>query len=529
MRTLKVGTIPRGSARSFPEELGLIFGDKRVTFSDFWDQVNNISQHFLKLGLQPGDRVGVLLENCLECHYSFYAYPLVGGITTPFNYFMSNDELIYCVNYSKPRFLLYGPTFEKQVELFKQKTSVIEHYIPVEDFQYMIHESLEPQKPGKFSKNSTCYIIFTGGTTGYPKGVMLSHNNIVAMIAMAGSMLVQGSKEFKDSFLDEKFKNKMMTALPLFHGAGLFLAICSMFGGITFITQDKFTVKETLEMIEKERVTFVAMVPTMLKRLIDSSSLPNYDLRSLRSIIYGAAPITPSVLGKALNKFPDCDFVQVFGQTEASPVLTIMSALDHAKARTNPQLLFSAGRALPGIEIKVVDYDGTEVPRGEVGEIIARGENIMQGYWDMPDKTSQTLRDGWLHTGDLGKMDDEGYIYVTGRGKDMIVSGGENIYPIEVEDAILSHPSVLECAVIGVPDEQWGEAVCAIVCLQSDVISGLDITETDIINHAKSKIAKYKAPKMVIFKRKLPKSPQGKILKRKLRAPFWKDTERQVH
>lgn len=526
---MKVGTIPRGSARSYPEEIGLIFEDTSIKFSQFWDQVNNVAQNFLKLGLQAGDRVALLLENCLEYHYSFYAFPLVGGVTTPFNYFMSNDELTYCVNYSKPRFLLYQPTFEKQVELFKQKTSVIEHYISIDDFQSMITESPAPTKSPKFSKHSTAYIIFTGGTTGYPKGVMLSHSNIIAMIAMAGSMLVQGSKEFKEAFLDEKFKNKMLTALPLFHGAGLFLALCSMFGGITFITQNKFSVKETLQLIETERATFVAMVPTMLKRLIDSPNLQNHDLRSLRSIIYGAAPITPSVLNKALTTFPKADFVQVFGQTEASPVLTIMSAIDHARARSNPKLLASAGRALPGVEIRVVNYDGTEVPRGEVGEIIARGENIMQGYWDMPDKTEQTLREGWLHTGDLGYMDEEDYVFITGRGKDMIVSGGENIYPIEVEDAILSHPKVLECAVIGIPDEDYGEGVCAIVCLQPNVISGIDITEEDIIIHAKSKIAKYKAPKTVIFQRKLPKSPQGKILKRKLREPFWKDIDRQVH
>ncbi len=528
---MKVGTLPRGSARTYPEEEALIFEDKRVNFSTFWDQVNNISQNFLKLGIQPGDRVALLLENWLEYHYSYYAFPLVGGVTTPFNYFMSNDELVYCVNYSKPKFLLYQPSFEKQVQLFKKKTSSIEHYISTEEFQSMITESpyTEPRRPPKFSKRDTCYIIFTGGTTGYPKGVMLSHNNIISMIAMAGTMLVSGSKQFKASFLEEEFKKKMMTALPLFHGAGLFLSLCSMFAGLTFVTQRKFSVKVTLETIQNERITYLSLVPTMLKRIIDSTHLQDYDLRSLRSVTYGAAPITPTILKQVLDTFPNTDFTQVFGQTEASPVLTIMSAIDHAKARTNPKLLASAGRALPGVTIKVVDFDGNEMPRGQFGEIVAQGENIMQGYWDMPDKTAQTLRDGWLHTGDLGYMDEEDYVYITGRGKDMIVSGGENIYPIEIEDVILTHPDVMECAVIGIPDAQWGEAVCAVVCLRSKIISGIDCTEEDIITHAKSKIAHYKAPKRVIFKRKLPKSPQGKILKRKLRDPFWKDEERQVH
>lgn len=526
---MKVGTIPRGSSRTYPDDIALIFQDKRISFSQFWEEVNNIGQNFLKLGLQPGDRVALLLQNCLEYHYSYYAVPLFGGITTPFNYFMSDKELVYCINYSKPRFFLYQPIFEDQIKLFKKKNSTVERYISTEEFQPMITESPEPMKGPKFSKRSTAYIIFTGGTTGYPKGVMLSHDNVISMIAMAGQMLVQGSKEFKESFVDEKIKSKMLTALPLFHGAGFFLAICSMFGGITFITQEKFNVTETLETIVKEKVSFVAMVPTMMKRFIESSKLPQYDLSSLRSIIYGAAPITPSVLGKALDIFPNRDFVQVFGQTEASPVLTIMSALDHAKARKDRMLLFSAGRALPGVEVKIVDFDGNELSRGKVGEIVARGDNIMQGYWEMPDKTAQTLRDGWLHTGDLGKMDVDGYIYITGRGKDMIVSGGENIYPIEVEDAILDHPDVYECAVIGIPDEKWGEAVCAVVCLRPKVISGLDVTEDNIIDFVKTQVAHYKAPKRVIFKRKLPKSPQGKILKRKLRAPFWKDQKRQVH
>ncbi len=525
---MKVGTLPRGSARSYPEEIGLIFQDKRVTYFDFWEQVQNLGNQFLKMGLQLGDRVALLLENCLEYHYAYYAFPYVGGVTTPFNYFMSDDELVYCTNYSKPKFLIYQDKFEDQIKLFKQKNTTVEHYISTDTLQTLITDPVPPQKRPKFRKSATAFIIFTGGTTGYPKGVMISHNNIVSMIAMAGQTLVSTSQEFKESFVDEQVKSKMLTALPLFHGAGLFLAICSMFGGIPFITQNKFDILETLDTIQREKATFVAMVPTMLKRFMEHPELQNYDLSTLRTIIYGAAPITPSVLGHALKVFPNTDFTQVFGQTEASPVLTIMGALDHQKARTNSKLLASAGQPVPGVVIKIVDYEGNELPRGQVGEVVAQGDNIMQGYWELDDKTAQTLRDGWLHTGDLGYMDDEGYLFITGRGKDMIVSGGENIYPIEVEDAILSHPQVLECAVIGIPDDKWGEAVCAIVCLRKHVKEGDDVGEEDLIAHVKSKIAKYKAPKKVVFKRKLPKSPQGKILKRKLREPFWKDKERQV-
>ncbi|NVM54006.1 MAG: AMP-binding protein [Candidatus Helarchaeota archaeon] len=526
---MKVGNLPRGYARTRPDELAVIHEDTQITFSQFYENLKHIGQNFLNMGLKFGDRVGILTRNCPEILYSFYAFPNVGAITTPFNFSMSAKEILYCVKDCTPRFLIYQPEFEETIQLIKQNSSSVEHFIPTTQFQTIIHETPDsPLKRLKFSKHSTAYILWTGGTTGFPKGVMISHYNILTMIAMAGEMLIRGTEKFKESLLTDTL-SKMLTALPLFHGAGLFISLCCMFGGITFITQGQFDVINTLKTIEKEKVSSLALVPTMLKRFIESPELPKYDLRTLETIIYGAAPITPTILGKALDIFPNADFIQVFGQTEASPVLCIMGALDHATARTNRKLLASCGRALSGIEIKVVDADCCEVACGEVGEIIARGNNIMQGYWQKPDKTAQTVRDGWLHTGDLGKMDEEGFIYITGRGKDLIISGGENIYPLEVEDALLSHPAVLECAVIGIPDENWGEAVTAFVILQPGVKEGLDVTEEELINHVKSRIASYKKPQNIYFKRKLPKSPQGKILKRKIREPFWKDKARQVH
>jgi long-chain acyl-CoA synthetase len=527
---LKIGDLPRGAARTSPDEIAVIHENTRVSFSEFYQNAKILSQNFLKLGIQLGDRIAILTYNCPEILYSFYAVPLTGAVITPLNYAMSVREIQYCVTDCAPRALIYQPAFESTIQQMKQAGSPIEHYISTAQFQEMLKEppSIE-QKAPHFSHEATCFIIWTGGTTGFPKGVMISHRNMIAMIAMAGEMLVKGTDKFKESFVSEKLTSKMLTALPLFHGAGLFLALCNMFGGITFITQEQFDVVPTLQTIEREHASFLALVPTMLKRLIESPELMKYDLRSLRTIIYGAAPITPTTLGKALDTFPNSDFVQVFGQTEASPVLCIMDALDHAKARKNRDLLTSCGRALHGIEVKIVDPFGKEVPRGEVGEIIARGENIMQGYWGKPEKTAETLRDGWLHTEDLGRIDEDGYIYITGRGKDMIVSGGENIYPIEVEDALQSHPAVLEVGVIGIPDENWGEKVHAIVVLNKGYEPGKNVSETELIAHVKQQIASYKAPKSVSFTHSLPRSPQGKILKRVLREPYWKDKERQIH
>ncbi len=527
---MKIGDLPRGAARTSPDEIAIIHEKTRVSFSEFYQNTKILAQNFLKLGIQPGDRVAVLTYNCPEILYSFYAVPLTGAITTPFNYAMSPREIQYCVNDCTPRVLIYQPAFKAIIQQLKQTGSSIKHYISTAEFQALLKE---PPSTGQtaphFSKAATCFIIWTGGTTGFPKGVMISHYNMISMIAMAGEMLVKGTDKFKESFGSEELTSKMLTALPLFHGAGLFLALCSMFGGITFITQEQFDIIPTLKTIEKEGATFLALVPTMLKRLIESPDLIKYDLRSLRTILYGAAPITPTTLGKALDTFPNVDFCQVFGQTESSPVLCIMGAIDHAKARTNRHLLAACGRALNGIEIKIVDpISGKEIPCGEVGEIIARGDNIMQGYWGKPEKTAEALRGGWLHTEDLGKIDEEGYIYITGRGKDMIVSGGENIYPIEVEDALQSHPAVLEAGVIGIPDDKWGEVVHAIVVLNKGYEPGKNVSEVDLIAHVKKQIASYKAPKSVAFTRSLPRSPQGKILKRVLREPYWKDKERQV-
>lgn len=527
---MKIGDLPRGAARTLPTDLAIIHENTRITFSEFNQNMRNLSQYFLKLGIQPGDRVAALTYNCPAILYSFYAVPLIGGVITPFNYAMSPNEIQYCVNDCAPRVLIYQPAFEATIQHLKQNGSRIEHYISTAEFPALLKEPLSPElKAPHFSQETTAFIIWTGGTTGFPKGVMISHHNMIAMIAMAGEMLVKGTDKFKESFLSEKLASRMLTALPLFHAAGLFLSLCSMFGGITFITQEQFDIIPTFKIIEKEAATFLAVVPTMLKRIIESPELPKYDLSSLRTILYGAAPITPTTLGKALDTFPNLDFVQVFGQTEASPVLCIMDALDHAKARTNRKLLAACGRTLKGIEVKIVDPSGKEVPCGEVGEIIARGENIMQGYWGKPEKTAETIRDGWLHTEDLGKMDEDGYIYITGRGKDMIVSGGENIYPIEVEDALQSHPAVLEAGVIGIPNETWGEVVHAIVVLNKGYEPGKNVTEAELIAHVKKQIASYKAPKSVSFTRALPRSPQGKILKRVLREPYWKGKDREVH
>ncbi|MHA1796156.1 MAG: class I adenylate-forming enzyme family protein, partial [Promethearchaeota archaeon] len=323
--------------------------------------------------------------------------------------------------------------------------------------------------------------------------------------------------------------NVIMTPLPIFHLAALAGVLSAMMARFPLVLMERFEKEKFLRYIEKYRVTNVLIVPTIFQYLLeDIDFLDKYDLSSLRTIMYGASPVSPSTLLEALKYFNtkySVNFVQVFGQTESSPSITRLGPADHMRALEYPELLKSAGKPVQNVEVKIMDPEtGKELPIGEVGEICAKGPGVMQGYWNRPDKTNETIIDGWLHTGDLGKLDEEGYLYVVDRCKDMIVSGGENIYPKEIENVIYKLPEVKMCAVLGAPDPKWQERVCAYVVLKD----GCKLTEDEIINYCKERLARYKAPKEVHFKEELPLSPQGKILKRVLKEMLWEGRERKI-
>ncbi|NVM56186.1 MAG: AMP-binding protein [Candidatus Helarchaeota archaeon] len=317
-----------------------------------------------------------------------------------------------------------------------------------------------------------------------------------------------------------------MTDLPIFHAAAMYTVLVSVYVQTPLVTHKKFDPIQTYETIEQEKVTSMELVPTMLIRLIETYD-PKYDLSSLQSIIYGAAAIDPTTLKKALEIFKDVEFQQIFGMTETAVPVTLLSSEDHELIREkgSDYLLRSAGKPIYGVEVKIVDLDRKKVPIEETGEIAVRGDGIMQGYWNLKEKTKAVIdSEGWYYTGDMGKLDEEGFLYVVDRIKDMIVSGGENIYPAEVENALYSHPAVALCAVVGAPSPQWGEKVVAFVVLHKKV----SVKEDQLIQHCKEKIARYKAPKEIIFIKKLPMTPQGKILKRKLRKQLWEGKERKI-
>jgi long-chain acyl-CoA synthetase len=356
-------------------------------------------------------------------------------------------------------------------------------------------------------------IFYTGGTTGRSKGVMLSHGNL-----MVNALNALGEGLFPSSAI-------YLHAAPMFHlanGAAMYSLLLS--GGSNVMIQ-AFTPEGVMAAIQNERVTDVLLVPTMIQMLVDHPAVGSYDLSSLKNITYGASPISEAVLGRAMAALPNVHFTQAYGMTELAPIATLLHWQEHigegrAKGRHR-----AAGRATLGCEVRIVDTDDKPVPYGTVGEIVVRGDNVMMGYWERPEETAKAVVDGWMHTGDGGYMDEHGFVFIVDRVKDMIISGGENVYSVEVENAITQHPAVAQCAVIGIPDERWGELVHAVVVTKP----GAKVTADELIEFSKTLIAGYKCPRSVeISETPLPLSGAGKVLKRDLRKPFWENRERRV-
>jgi long-chain acyl-CoA synthetase len=357
-------------------------------------------------------------------------------------------------------------------------------------------------------------LFYTGGTTGRSKGVMLSHHNLTSN---ALHTLAPIGWRQDDVFLH---------AAPMFHLADGALTFCvaTLAGTNCFI--EAFEPAATLRAIQEHRVTQALLVPTMINLLVNHPGVRSYDLSSLRGIAYGASPMPEAVIRKAMALLPGVRFYQAYGQTEAAPVLTVNGPENHVTDGPNAGRLRSAGQAVPGVDVAILDEEDREVPRGTVGQICARGNNVMLGYWDLPELTAQTLAGGWLHTGDGGYMDEDGFVYVVDRVKDMIISGGENVYSAEVENVIHQHSAVSECAVIGIPHAKWGEQVHAIVRLED----GQSLDQAGLIAHCKVLIATYKCPRSVEFRSEaLPISGAGKILKAELRKPYWEGRDRRVN
>ena len=503
-----------------PERIATIFGTREQTYRQHGERVARLAAALQKLGMGRGDRVGMLALNSDRYQEYFYATWWGGGAVNPVNFRWSATEIAYSLDDCDTRILLVDDQFKGVIEELKSKSKSLKTVVYVGDGEgpagALSYESLirdaAPIPDAGCNGADLAAVMYTGGTTGFPKGVMLSHENLStnALTALA------------EGFTHAEARALLIT--PMFHVAAAALMNGHAYAGGTFIIAPMFTPLGALQIIQDQRISHVLLVPTMIQMVADHPEAAKFDLSSLEVMIYGASPISDAVLKRAMALFSSAGFMQAYGMTELAPIATVMPIWYHTAEGQKTNKLRSAGRATMICEIRIVDPEGKEVPRGTVGEIAVRGPGVMLGYWNKPQLTAATVRDGWMHTGDGAYMDADGFVFIVDRMKDMIVSGGENVYSGEVENALAQHAAVGACAVIGIPSEQWGEAVHAVVVLKP----GAAATEDELSAHCKALIAGYKCPRSLEFRAALPVSGAGKILKTELRKPFWEGRERNV-
>ncbi|WP_255772453.1 acyl-CoA synthetase [Mycobacteroides abscessus] len=495
-----------------PDRLATICQGRERTVEQFADRVSRLAGALQGLGVQSGDRVGMLALNSDRYIEYLTAVPWLGAALNLVNIRWSLEEIGYSLRESGTRVLFVDEAFKTASATLRSTCSCLttvvycgdepvpENTIGYEDL-ISAHDPVEDSRTGG---DSLLGVFYTGGTTGNPKGVMLSHNNVLssAMGSLAtGDFLTRGGR--------------LLHSAPMFHIADFTSILCGNLAGVTHVAIPSFTPQGVLDSIAQHDIQDLLVVPTMIQMMVNHPGSAERDLSGIRNMVYGASVISDSVLQRTKRMFPNARFTQVYGMTETSPVATLLLAADHEV----PALLRSAGRAAPHCEVQIVDSHGRELPQGEVGEVIVKGDNVMLGYWELPHETAATVRDGWMHTGDAGRMDEHGYIYIVDRIKDMVVTGGENVYSAEVENTLARHPAVAMCAVIGVPDPQWGERVHAVVVKRQQS----DCTSDDLQQHCRKYIANYKVPRSFEFVDQLPLSGAGKVLKRVLRQKFWEN------
>ncbi|RHW28497.1 long-chain-fatty-acid--CoA ligase [Nocardioides immobilis] len=501
-----------------PDALMTVCGDRKRTFGEAADRVARLAGAFRGLGVAEGDRVAMLALNSDRYSEYLLATPWANAVLNPVNVRWSPAEIAYSFDDSQTSLLLVDDTFAPMIpticEAYPGLKAVVhcgDGPTPEGTFSYeqLIADS-DPIPDARRSGDELAGLFYTGGTTGFPKGVMLTHTNLItsALGATASGYVFRPGGTY-------------LHAAPMFHLADLAGWTAQLMLGGVHVMVPSFEPVAVMKAIQDHGVTDALLVPVMIQMLVDHPQVDDHDLSSLERVLFGASPMAEAVLERAMRALPQADFTQAFGMTELAPIATLLGPDDHrAGAR-----LRSAGRAAPHTEVRIIDADDNEVPRGTVGEIAVLGGNVMRGYWNKPEESAAALRGGWMHTGDGAYMDDDGYVFIVDRLKDMIVSGGENVYSAEVENAIASHPSVASCAVIGVPDDEWGERVHAVIVLRP----GSTVTLGQLREHTKSRIASYKAPRSVEFIDALPVSGAGKVLKRELRTKHWADADRSVN
>jgi len=514
------------SALLVPERAAIAFEGKRYSYAELKTRANRLADALNRLGLKKGDRAAILEVNCNQYVEACFASVKLGAIFVPLNFRVRQDELAYLVNEAEPSVLFVGSRYVDMVKSVRSKLPSVEHFIVIggeaeemESYDQLIASgSAEDKSFAEIKDEDIAVLIFTAGTTGFPKGVPQDHN--------AYSSYVLTNVDPPDM---EAPPETNVLVMPLYHVAGMQALMAAIYGGRTIALMRQFDEKEWFKTVQREKATRVMVVPTMLKRIVDYPDLAKYDLSSVRVITYGAAACPYEVLKKTIERFPGRALINAFGGTETSSTIAALRAEDQVitgketeaeREKKLKRLATSIGLPMDDVEIQVRDEEGKELPPEQLGEIVVRGPRIMKGYWKDEERTEKAFTaDGWYRTGDMGYKDEEGYIYLAGRGDDVIVRGGENIGPDEVESVLSTHPKIEEAAVIGVKDEEWGQQVRAVVRLKK----GQTASEQEIIDFCRPRLAGFKRPtSVVLVKEELPKTSTGKVLRRNLREKYGK-------
>jgi long-chain acyl-CoA synthetase len=504
-----------------PDSLATICAGRAHSYKEFAKRVQKFAGALRSLGIRDGERVAILAQNSDRYLEFYYAVPWAGGVFVPVNTRLAVPEFAYWLNDSGSEILLVDDAFAGVVPELRNLVGSLREVIYIGDGDtpdgMKNYEELvaahDPVPDAGRGNDELAGIFYTGGTTGVSKGVMLSHGNF-----MVNTLNAMPCFNFKEN-------SRWLHVAPMFHIADGAAVFGTTMGLGTHVFIPGFTPVGTMEAIQEHKITNTLLVPTMVNMVVNDPKVRDYDLSSLQDIIYGASPMPESVIVKALDILPDCGFTHAYGQTECAPLVTFTGPEFHVLEGVNAGRFKSAGRPAYAVDVRIFDENDEEVPYGTVGEVCVRGANVMLGYWNKPEQTAEALRGGWMHSGDGGYMDEEGFVYIVDRVKDMIISGGENVFSAEVENALYQHDAVAECAVIGIPHETWGEQVHAVVRLHEEGSA----SDKDIIDFSHTLIAGFKCPRSVSFVTDpLPLSGAGKILKTELRKPYWAGQEKQV-
>jgi fatty-acyl-CoA synthase len=514
--------VVRDRTKSRGDAIAFEFEGRATTFAEFDINTNRVANGLKALGAKPRERIAYLGKNS-----DIYFELLLGAmkanvVMAPVNWRLAGPEVAFIVADCNARVLFVGPEFVALVRNIADKLPSLRAIITTEggasewrDFTAWRDAQSADDPNVEVTAKDIAIQLYTSGTTGKPKGAMLSHANFLNLVQT-------GNEAERPDWNKWTAEDVSLVAMPIFHIGGSGWGVMGLCHGAKGVIAREFDPTKVLDFCEQDRITKLFMVPAAMQFVVRQPRAQTVDFSRLKYMLYGASPIPAALLKECIEVFK-CGFVQLYGMTETTGAIVALAPEDHVEGL---ERMRSAGKALSGVELAILDPDGNRLPPGEVGEIATRSGSNMTGYWNLPEATARTLgKDGWLRTGDAGYMDKDGYLYIHDRIKDMIISGGENIYPAEVESTLCDHPDVAEAAVIGVPDDKWGEAVKAIVVMKP----GKSASATDIINFTRERIAGYKTPKSVDFIDALPRNPSGKILRRHLRDPYWSGRERQVN